>query len=141
MRNYLSRRNNDLGFGFFDDVFEDFLRPVFYSPSKENMKTDIKESEKDYSISIDMPGFDKKDIALTLSDGYLTVEATREEKEEDANNYIKRERSFSCKRSYHVGDAVTEEDIKAKYNNGTLFLTVPKKNKQITENKNIQIED
>ena len=47
------------------------------------MKTDIKETEKEYELAIDMPGFDKKDITLSLENGYLRVEAKREEKEED----------------------------------------------------------
>jgi HSP20 family molecular chaperone IbpA len=103
------------------------------------MKTDIKETETEYELSIDMPGFDKKDINLTLENGYLSIEAKREEKEEE-NNYVKRERSFSCSRSYFVGDAVTEQDIKAKYNNGTLVLNVPKKQKELPKRTNIEIE-
>ena len=85
MRNYLSKRNNDLGFGFFDEVFDDFFKPVFYGVKETAMKTDIKETEKGYELSIDMPGYDKKDINLSLDNGYLKVEAKREEKEEAQN--------------------------------------------------------
>ncbi len=138
MRNFLTNRRNDLGFNFFEDAFDSFFKPVFY-PQAQSMKTDIKETETEYELSIDMPGFDKKDINLTLENGYLSIEAKREEREEE-NNYVRRERSFTCARSYYVGDAVTEQDVKAKYNNGTLVLNVPKKQKELPKKTNIEIE-
>lgn len=140
MRNYLSNRRNDLGFGFFDDAFEDFFKPAFYGRRLESMRTDVKETDKGYELLVDMPGFEKKDITLSLSDGYLTVEAKREENEEDKKHYVKRERSYSCSRSFYVGQAVTEEDIKAKYNNGTLVLSVPKAESKELPKKSIEIE-
>ena len=103
------------------------------------MKTDIKETDGGYELFVDMPGFDKKDIALSLDNGYLTVEAKRAEKEEN-ENFVRRERSYSCSRSFYVGDAVTEEDVKAKYDNGTLNLFVPKKDKKELPKKNIEIQ-
>ena len=140
MRNFLSRRNNDLGFNFFEDAFDDFFKPVFYGVKECAMKTDIKETEKGYELSVDMPGYDKNDISLSLDNGYLKIQAQKQEKDEDEKSFIRRERSFSCSRSYYVGDAVTEEDVKAKYNNGTLELFVPKKEKQIPQKRNIAIE-
>ena len=140
MRNYLTNGRGNFGFDFFDDVFDSFFRPTVYGGHKGSMKTDIKETEKDFELSVDMPGFDKKDINLTLDGGYLTVEAKREEREEDNKNYLKRERSFSCSRSFYVGDGVTEDDIGAKYENGTLVLVVPKKEKQIPPKKQIEIK-
>lgn len=140
MKNYLTNGNRGLGFNFFDDIFDDFFKPVFYGNQASNMKTDIRETDKGYELSVDMPGFDKKEIALSLDNGYLTIQAKREEKEEDGKNYVRRERNFSCKRSYYVGDALTEEDVKAKYENGTLVIDVPKvKEREITR-KNIQID-
>ena len=140
MKNYLSRRNNDLGFGFFDEVFDDFFKPTFFGAKQSAMKTDIKELENGFDIAIDMPGFDKKDIELSLENGYLRVEAKREENQNDEDNFVRRERSYSCARTYYVGDAIKEEDIKAKYNNGTLELFVPKKQKELPQKKNIQID-
>jgi len=140
MRNYLTRRNDEFGFNFLSDAFEDFFKPVFYTPSIDRMRADIKETEKEFELFLDMPGFEKEDIALSLESGYLTVEAKREEKEEDGKNYLRRERTLSTKRSFYVGEAVTEEDIKAKYNNGTLVINVPKKDKKELPKKNIAIE-
>ena len=140
MRNYLSRRNNDLGFNFFDDMFDDFFKPVFYGVKENSMRTDVKENENGYELAIDMPGYDKKDISLSLENGYLKVEARREEKEEDKDSFVRRERSYSCARSYYVGDKITEEDVKAKYENGILTLLVPKNDKKQLPKKNISIE-
>ncbi len=138
MRNYLQRANDNFGFNLFD-AFDDFFKPVYYSEPKNKMRTDIKETETGYELSVDMPGFDKKDILLTLDNGYLTLKAEKQEKEEDGK-YIRRERSFSCSRSFYVGEDITEEDIKAKYENGTLMLTVPKKEVKKLEKRNIQID-
>ncbi len=141
MRNYLSKRNEDaFGLNFFDEVFEDFFKPMALRNHSIGMKTDLKEREGEYELLVDMPGYSKEDIALTLSNGYLTIEAKRNEKEQDSDNFIRRERSMSCSRSYYVGDNVTEEDIKAKYNNGTLNLIIPKKQKPLPEKKQIQID-
>ena len=137
MRNYLSRRNEDFGLSAFD-VFDDFFKPFYYSPSK-SMRTDVKETENGYELSVDMPGFDKNDINLSLENGYLKVEASKTQKEED-DKYIHRERNVSCSRSFYVGNSVTEEDVKAKYLNGTLVLNVPKNDKKQLEKRNIQID-
>jgi len=139
MRNYLTNRRNNSPFDFFGDVFDDFFKPVFYTRN-DAMRTDVKERDGEFELNVDMPGFEKSDIALSLNDGYLTIEAKREETEDDKDNYVKRERSFSCSRSFYVGEAVTEDDIKAKYNNGTLNLIVPKKEKKELPRRNIEIE-
>ena len=139
MRNYLSRRANDLGFNFFED-FDDFFKPVFYGVKEHAMKTDIQKVDGGYALKIDIPGFEKKDIALSLDNGYLKVQANKNEKEEDKDNFIRRERALSYSRSYFVGENVTEEDVKAKYANGILELFVPEKEKQIPQKRNIEIE-
>ena len=104
------------------------------------MSTDVKESDSGYTLSVDIPGFEKKDIALVLKDGYLTVEANREDKDNENANYLRRERKISLKRSFYVGDAVTEEDVSAKYDNGTLCIEVPKKDVKKITAKNIEIK-
>lgn len=137
MRNYLTRANDNFGLNLFD-VFDDFFKPTFFGGAVSNMRTDIRESETGYDFSIDMPGFDKKDISLTLDKGYLTVSAEKAVKEDD--NFVRRERVSSYKRSYYVGDRISETDVKAKYENGVLSLFVPKLKEVIPEKKNIEIE-
>lgn len=140
MRNYLSKRNESDGFGFnfFDDAFESFFSPMLFAPSTREMRTDIKETDTSFELAVDMPGYDKEQISLSLRNGYLTVEAQREDKQEE--KYLKRERSYTCKRSYYVGEGVTEEDVKAKYDKGILSLTVNKPQQKKIENKTIPID-
>lgn len=140
MRNYLTNSNDRWGLDLFGDFFDDFFKPTFYGAKATMMKTDVSESENGYKLSVDMPGYDKKDISLSLENGYLTISAKREEREEDGEKALRRERSMSCSRSYYVGSEITEDDVKAKYENGTLKLEIPKKNKKEIEKKNIQID-
>jgi len=140
MRNYLTNRNFG-AFDIFDDVFDNFFKPVTFSNKISSMRADIKENEKEYELSVDLPGFDKKDINLTLDNGYLTISAKTEQKEEDdKSNYIRRERVCSYQRTFYVGDAVTEEDIKAKYNNGRLDLIIPKLERKEIPARHITID-
>ncbi|MBP5466558.1 MAG: Hsp20/alpha crystallin family protein [Clostridia bacterium] len=108
-------------------------------PRDSGMRTDIKETENGYELSVDMPGYDKKDISVELSHGYLTISAKREEKEEN-KKYLRRERSYSCSRSYYVGENIKREHVKAKYEGGTLHLAFPKEEKKEIPDKRIEIE-
>ena len=93
-----------------------------------------------------MPAVKKEDVKAELRDGYLTIQASTDsnKEEKDSNGrYIRRERySGSCSRSFYVGDAVTQEDIKAKFEDGTLKLLIPKKEAvpEVEERKYIAIE-
>ena len=133
----LPRRNE---FNLLDDIFGD----LDYTENKI-MKTDIKEHKDNYSILIDLPGYNKEDIKISVDDGYLTISATMSKNEEEKENgkFVRRERYFGeCSRSFYVGDNVLVDDIKASFKNGTLNLSIPKKEqKQITEKKYVQIED
>ena len=103
------------------------------------MKTDVKETETGYEVDIDLPGFKKDEINAKLDNGYLTISAAKDldKDEQDQNGkYIRRERyAGSMSRSFYVGEGVTEEDIKAKYEDGILRLVVPKKDAKAVENK------
>lgn len=137
------------GENLFDDFFG-FDYPVrsFQSvDAGDMMKTDVKENETGYELDISLPGYKKEDIQAELKDGYLTVSASTskktEEKDEKTGRYIRRERyTGSCKRSFYVGEAITQEDIRAKYEDGVLKLAVPKKEVKpaVEEKKYISIE-
>ena len=103
------------------------------------MKTDVKETETGYEVDIDLPGFKKDEINAKLDNGYLTISAAKglDKDEQDKNGKeIRRERyAGSMSRSFYVGEGVTEEDIKAKYEDGILRLVVPKKDAKAVENK------
>ena len=141
MKTYLQKRNS----GDVFDVFEDFFKPMFYDEQLDSMRTDIKETDKDYQLSIEMPGFKKDEIKVSLENGYLTVSAEKNEteeegKEKESSKYLRRECRMSCQRSYYVGDKVQEENVKAKYENGMLQLTVPKEEPKKITAKSIAIE-
>ena len=133
---------------FVEDFFDDFNRPArnAKAPVSGIMKTDVVENENGYEISIDLPGYKKEDVTAELKDGYMTIsaESKKENEEKDANGrYIRRERFVgSCSRTFYVGDAVTEEDIKAKFENGVLKVSVPKKvvQPEVPEKKVISID-
>lgn len=149
MKNYLmnneNKRNNELD--FFDDAFGGFFKPLFYEEKHHSMKTDIKETENSYVLDIEVPGFDKKDVNVSLENGYLTVSAQKktceggehDEKDKKKENYIRRERSCHVSRSYYVGD-IDKEAVKAKYENGVLTIDIPKEKPALPESHNIVID-
>ena len=114
------------------------------------MSTDIRESEAGYEMEIDLPGFNKDEVTVELNEGYLTVSAAKEinkdesqsEEETKKGNYIRQERyRGACRRTFYVGDALTQEDIKANFKQGILSLNIPKKEvKQVETKKYIAIE-
>ena len=135
--------------GWMDFPFErEFFgrrNPLYGKNEKNLMKTDVKEVENGYEVAMDLPGFKKEDISAKLENGYLTITAfkglDKDEKNEEGK-YIRRERySGSCSRSFYVGDGVTEEDIKARFEDGILKLDIPKKDaEKIEQKKYISIE-
>ncbi len=129
----------------FDNAFDDLFNDTFFRTDAGVMKTDIKEKDGSYLLEIELPGFKKEDISMNLDNGYLTIQASRNtdsSEKDDEGNIIRRERSYgSCSRSFYVGENMTEEDIKAKYENGELKVMLPKKDqKQVETKKTIMIE-
>ena len=139
------------GENLFDDFFDDFARPMnvirYANPTPSAMKTDVKETDAGYELDIDLPGYKKEDVKAELKDGYMTISAEKKsedgEKDEKSGKYLRRERYYgSCSRSFYVGEDVTEEDIKAKFEDGILKISVPKKDPQpaVEQTKTIAIE-
>ena len=139
------------GENLFDDFFDDFYRPARKAPQRgvpatAVMKTDIREQENSYELDIDLPGYKKEDVKAELKDGYLTIQAashTEKEEKDENGRYLRRERyTGSCSRSFYVGEAVTQEDIKARFEDGILKVSIPKIEKKpaVEERKYIAIE-
>jgi len=146
---------------FGNDLFDDFFNFFPYVDDKEFkntekklygknadhiMKTDVKELDDTYELEMDLPGFKKEEIQISLEDGYMTINAVKgldqDEKEKKTGKYIRRERYVgSCCRSFYVGENITEEDIQAEFKHGILKLTIPKKDpkKEIKEKKYVAI--
>ena len=141
---------------FFDDWMDDFRSLTRLSDETEKklygrrashvMATDVHEHEDHYELDMDLPGFTKDELTLELNDGYLTVSAAKgldQEHKDEEGRLVRRERyAGTMTRSFYIGEDITEEEIKAKFENGVLKLTVPRKEekKAIPEKKTIMIE-
>ena len=129
----------------FEKEFFGHRNPLYGKHAQNVMKTDIKESDTAYEMDIDLPGFKKEDVSAKLENGYLTITAAKgldKDEKNDKGVYIRRERySGQCARTFYVGEAVTQEDIKAKFEDGILKVTIPKvEPKKVEDKKYIAIE-
>ena len=132
-------------FPFDEKFFTEKKDPLYGKNVSRLMKTDVRETEKTYELDIDLPGFKKDEISIELENGYLTVSAAKgldKDEEDKKGKYIRKERyAGAMQRSFYVGENLTDEDIKAKYENGILRLSVPKKPaKAVEAKKTIAIE-
>ena len=141
---------------FGENLFDDFMdfpfdsfwnrkNPLYGKHAKNMMKTDVRETDDSYELDIDLPGFKKDEITAKLEDGYLTVSASKgldKDKQDKKGNYIRRERyAGAMSRSFYIGDSITQDEIKAKFENGILQLSIPKKDaKTVEQQKHISIE-
>ena len=136
---------------FGDNLFDNFMDDMFPAPRKgykqmpSIMRTDIRETGDSYVLDVELPGFKKEDVKLQLKDGYLNISAsttTSDEEKDENGKFLRRERyTGSMQRSFYVGEDLTEEDVKAKFEKGVLTLTLPKEQpKKIEEPKFIAIE-
>ena len=132
------------GENLFNDDWMDFGFPevdkALYGKHANNvMKTDVKETDTGYEVDIDLPGFKKDEINAQLDNGYLTISAAKgldKDETDKKGKYIRKERyAGAMSRSFYVGEGITQEDIKAKYEDGILRLSVPKKEAKAVENK------
>ena len=132
------------GENLFNDDWMDFGFPevdkALYGKHASNvMKTDVKETDTGYEVDIDLPGFKKDEINAQLDNGYLTISASKgldKDEKDKKGKYIRKERyAGAMSRSFYVGEGITQEDIKAKYEDGILRLSVPKKEAKAVEDK------
>lgn len=138
---------------FGENLLDDFFDiPVFSrrtglgNAASNIMHTDIKETNDNYEFAMNLPGLKKENVQAELKDGYLTVKAsanTSNDTKDENGQYIRKERyTGSCSRTFYVGEQVTQEDIKAKFEDGVLKINVPKKEPvpEVEEKKYIAIE-
>ncbi len=145
--------------GFTENLFEDLMsmdlprfsdldvvdKKLYGKRAGRIMNTDVKEHDDRYEVDIDLPGFKKDEISVMLHDGYLSISADKGLKEEEKDKQgklIRQERyAGAMHRSFYVGDQLTEEDVKAKFEDGVLRLNIPKKEaKKLPEKRTIHIE-
>ena len=123
----------------------DIDRKLYGKHAANVMKTDVREHDDGYEVDIDLPGFKKDEISLSLENGYLSVNAAKglDKDEKDKKGKLIRQERYagSMTRSFYVGEAITEQEIKAKFENGVLQLSIPKKEApKVPEKKLIAIE-
>lgn len=145
--------NKYLAERLFDDFFGDGFPavpmwtghdPLYGKRAKNLMKTDVRETESSYELDIDLPGFQKDEVTVELQDGYLSIRAEKgldKEEKDKKGTYIRQERyTGACSRGFYVGD-VEPEEVTAKYEDGILKLTLPKKEtKELPQHNRIAIE-
>ena len=138
---------------FFRDVIPQTARPARKGPQSPapratprpwRMATDIREVDGGYELDVELPGYKKEDVNVELEKGNLTISASQEvnnDEKDENGNYIRRERRCgSCRRTFYVGENISTEDIKAKFEDGVLKLVVPKEQPKVEEKKLIEIE-
>lgn len=149
----LTARNNNQGLRPYNPFreMEEFERTFFSNPFGSflgtsplaEFKTDVTDEGDHYLLEADLPGFEKKDIALDIQGDTLTVHAERRSKVEEKDKkdkVIRMERSYgSYTRSFDIS-GVDADKIKAKYDNGVLRLTLPKLEQRLPEGRRLEIE-
>ena len=135
----------------FDDLFDmtfptvDVDRKLYGKNAAHVMRTDVHEHDEGFEVDIDLPGFKKDEITLSLENGYLTVTAAKglDKDEQDKRGRLIRQERYvgTMQRSFFIGKNITDEEIKAKFEDGVLKLSIPKKDeKKLPEKKTIMIE-
>ncbi len=121
--------------GLFDDFFKDvapgfFVKPLHGDPLPQSIKVDVKESPEAYTVQAEIPGVSKEDIHVTVDSNVVTLRA--EVKQQDAQTanerLLRSERYYgSVARSFQLPVDIDNANAKARYDNGVLTLTLPKK--------------
>ena len=124
-----------------DNIFNDGWNgmPNYRSHSPA---VDIAEDEKEFTLTADFPGFTKKDVGIEVNDGVLTLKANREidnESNDDGFYRIRERRYGSFSRSFTLPENVLEDNINAKFKNGSLTVSLPKVEEVKPEVRQIKI--
>ncbi|MCI6728853.1 MAG: Hsp20/alpha crystallin family protein [Clostridiales bacterium] len=135
------RKHNEVSYYDPFQMMRDMERQFFGEDSFGAFRTDIRDEGNAYTLEAELPGFDKEDIDIQLSDNNLTISAShKEESSRKEGKYVRRERSFgSYSRSFDVSDIDTA-GIKAAYKNGVLSLNLPKKTETVPSTRTLAIE-
>lgn len=118
--------------------------PLYGKHAKNLMKTDVKEKDGSYEVDIDLPGFKKDEVTVSLENGYLNISAAKgldkDETDQETGRYIRRERyAGSLSRTFYVGEETALEDVSARFEDGILHLNILKKDVAQIDKKDTRI--
>ena len=122
-------------FNFLDDsLLEDYRKTSI-------MNTDIIEKENGYELQIDLPGVKKEDIKIEMNKNLINISVSISKSSDEENTkYIRKERfTGEIKRSFNIGEDIDEDNINASFENGILYLNLPKKEENDSNKKFIEI--
>ena len=130
---------------FDDDVFgKDFLKDFFDFESHPTVPdVNVREDKDKYTIEVAAPGLDKNDFSVDIQNNVLTISSEKEMKDEkDEKSYLRREFGYSSfQRSFSLPETVKVDNIKAKHENGVLYVELPKKKEAVEKSsKKIDIQ-
>ena len=137
MANEIMDRNNLLRNWFNNDTWMNNFPSLFDNNSFEvsNLKTDIKETDKDYQVSVDIPAVDKKNLDITYDNNTLTIsghhDSFNDHNDKDGDMIMSERQSGRFMRQYNLPQ-VDAENIQASYDNGVLKVTLPKQTKEVS---------
>ena len=135
-------RNN--GISEFNPFREfDEIERAFFGSVSTGFKTDIKDNGSEYILEADLPGFEKEDIKIDISDNCMTITAEKKsesEEKDDKGNFVRRERSYGAVKRCFDTSGIDVEKLKASYKNGVLKLVMPKQAQVTPPTKRIEIE-
>lgn len=159
MKTDLILREPDLYFDSIHNELNNFLRDTIINPafshqlSMKKISTwrpaiEIKQSDKDYKVKVQLPGVNKDDIEVELDNDFMTISAKIEEEKEEKDQDEKNMKYHTCefrygkyKRTISFDQAIRSEDAKAVYKNGILTITLPKQKTEQAKTRKLEIFD
>lgn len=159
MKTDLILREPDLYFDSIHNELNNFLRDTIINPafshqlSMKKISTwrpaiEIKQSENDYKVKVQLPGVNKDDIEVELDNDFMTISAKIEEEKEEKDQDEKNMKYHTCefrygkyKRTISFDQAIRSEDAKAVYKNGILTITLPKQKTEQAKTRKLEIFD
>ncbi|RDZ65798.1 heat-shock protein Hsp20 [Haloferax sp. Atlit-12N] len=126
----------------FDEMGRQFDRSGMMAQVRHEMAIDVTDHDGEIVVTVDLPGYEKEDISLSVANRTLTVEATREMSDEQADGeYLRRERRHeSARRTIRLPETVDEDGASASYHNGVLMVTLPKRDVEPDDSRRIDID-
>ncbi|AFM41446.1 molecular chaperone (small heat shock protein) [Desulfosporosinus acidiphilus SJ4] len=124
-----------------ENIFRNFFNEPFFSgitQNTNNLKVDIRDNSNEYVLEADLPNVSKENLNVSFEDNVLTISVEQDKQvKEEEENYIRRERYQQSISRKFAFDGIESDSIEARYENGVLIVTLPKK---VIQNTNRKIE-